>query len=106
MENGSGDIEPVLGLSRYVTRGEPINASGLGTGFIVDETGFILRNRHGVANWHTSYTFPQQALNGRMIRSVDGERGVGETVLTPPRSGVPANSDSLVMRPLAGTVLE
>src|SRR5690625_786431 len=106
MENGSGDIEPVLGLSRYVYRGEPNKSRRLGNRINVDETGFILTNRHVVANWHTSYSFPPQAQNGRMIRNVNGEWVLAETVPTPPQNWVPANSEMLGRRPLSGKVLE
>lgn len=107
MENASGEIEPVLGLGRNVQVGAPIAmGGGGGTGFVVDNTGFILTNRHIVAAWQTSYTFPQDAYNGRMIRFQNGEWVLAEEVATPPINWVPYNSEMLGRRPLSGKVLE
>ncbi len=106
-ENQMGEVEPVLGLSRDVATGSPIAMSGAtGTGFVVDDTGFILTNRHVVANWHTSYTFPQDAYNGKMIRYINNEWVLAEDVQYPPSNWVPANSEMLGRRPVSGKVLE
>jgi|GEM_PF-3116105 len=49
----SGDkIEPFLDLGS----GNPVGGGSIGSGFVAQESGFILTNRHVAAGWHTSYT--------------------------------------------------
>ncbi|MDP1550073.1 MAG: trypsin-like peptidase domain-containing protein [Nitrosomonas sp.] len=45
-------IEPFLDLESDT----PIGGSSIGSGFVVQENGFILTNRHVATGWHTSYT--------------------------------------------------
>ncbi len=52
IENGA--IKPVLNFDV----GIPIGGSGSGSGFVVQDKGFILTNRHVVAGWETRYSLP------------------------------------------------
>lgn len=46
----NGVVEPELAVD-----GVPIGGAGSGSGFVVNENGFILTNRHVAASWQTSY---------------------------------------------------
>lgn len=48
----NGVVEPEL----TVDDGLPIGGAGSGTGFVVNEKGFILTNRHVAANWETAHS--------------------------------------------------
>jgi S1-C subfamily serine protease len=52
-----GTIEPYLVLDGNGGVNRPIGGEGTGTGFVVDERGFIMTNRHVAASWMSSYTF-------------------------------------------------
>lgn len=75
-QNEQGAIVPYL-----VTKGDYLKAfsnwdgieldliasAGSGSGFVVDERGFIATNRHVASNWFTSFHFQQYAFPGVMI---------------------------------------
>lgn len=75
-QNDQGGIVPYL-----VTKGDYLKAfsnwngieldliasAGSGSGFVVDERGFVATNRHVASNWLTSYHFQQYAFPGVMI---------------------------------------
>lgn len=72
IKNNVGDIEPLLSTKSAAPAGSnliPIGGFGSGTGFVVDERGFIITNRHVAASWLTSYHFPQDAFPGVLIGS-------------------------------------
>ena len=72
-QNSQGAIVPFL-----VTKGDYLKAlgnaqgieldliasGGSGSGFVVDDRGFIATNRHVASNWLTSYHFQQYAFPG------------------------------------------
>ncbi|ANH81417.1 hypothetical protein A8C56_10860 [Niabella ginsenosidivorans] len=49
--------------------GDPIGIAGAsGTGFVVDERGFIATNRHVAANWLSKYNFQSYAFPGVLVK--------------------------------------
>jgi len=75
-QNSQGAIVPLL-----VTKGDYLKAlgnydgieldliasAGSGSGFVVDERGFIATNRHVASNWLTSFQFQQYAFPGVLV---------------------------------------
>jgi len=78
IQNEQGSIVPLL-----VTKGDYLKAlgnaqgieldliasAGSGSGFVVDERGFIATNRHVASNWLTSFQFQQYAFPGVLVES-------------------------------------
>lgn len=72
VRNNLGDIEPFLSTKSGAPANAqliPIGGFGSGSGFVVDERGFIITNRHVAAAWLTAYQFPQDAFPGVLIES-------------------------------------
>lgn len=82
--NNSGAAEPWLSTQSAAPQGadlRPIGGFGTGTGFVVDERGFIMTNRHVATPWLTSYQFPPDAFPGLLVgMNEKGELAVNENV--------------------------
>ncbi len=101
-----GIIEPYLGLKKDVQYGAPIAVAGAtGSGFVVDEEGFILTNRHVASNWNAYYTFPREAQKGYLYQVVNGEWKITGWTNAPTR-WVPAESKFFGQKPMSGKILE
>ena len=106
IEVESGIVEPYLGLKKDVEYGAAIAMSGAtASGFIVDEKGFILTNRHVAAAWQSYYTFPESAATGLLYRYVGGEWKIVGTV-DAPTNWVPSESKFFGQKPLSGKIIE
>lgn len=78
IRNSQGILEPYLATKSQAPQGatlEPIGGFGSGSGFVVDERGFIITNRHVAASWLTSYHFPPYAFPGLLLEP-DGKGGL------------------------------
>jgi len=70
-----GDYLKTLGNFKGIEL-DLIASGGSGSGFVVDERGFIATNRHVASNWLTSYHFQNYAFPGVMIGQMkDGSIG-------------------------------
>lgn len=70
VKNNVGATEPLLSTKAAAPAGAdlvPIGGFGSGSGFVVDERGFIITNRHVATGWLTSYQFPEDAFPGVLI---------------------------------------
>lgn len=70
VRNNTGTVEPYLATKGAAPAGAnlvPIGGFGSGTGFVVDERGFIITNRHVAAAWLTAYQFPPDAFPGILM---------------------------------------
>ncbi|MEJ0104702.1 MAG: trypsin-like peptidase domain-containing protein [Bacteroidota bacterium] len=70
VKNSQGVTEPFLSTKSGAPQGAkliPIGGFGSGSGFVVDDRGFIITNRHVAASWLTSYSFRPDAFPGLMI---------------------------------------
>lgn len=68
--NEQGKIVPFLTTKSDAPQGallDLIASSGSGSGFVVDERGFIATNRHVAANWLTSFHFQDYAFPGYLL---------------------------------------
>lgn len=70
-QNSTGAIEPFLctkGSEPAGARIDPIGAYGSGSGFVVDDRGYIATNRHVAAPWLTSYHFADTDFPGLLVQ--------------------------------------
>ena len=68
--NEQGKVVPYLTTKMDAPRGtilDLIASSGSGSGFVVDERGFIATNRHVASNWLTSFHFQDYAFPGLLL---------------------------------------
>lgn len=74
-------IVPLLSVRANIPNGaigDLIGSAGTGSGFVVDERGFIGTNRHVAANWFTSFHFQDYAFPGILAQ----KNAQGQLVLT------------------------
>lgn len=105
IQNSSGQLEPLLGLKKNTPVGAPIVQAGMsGSGFVVDEKGFIMTNKHIAAPWNSTYHFPEEAQYGMLIENVGGE-WLLTTEVQAPSQWIPANTELFGNEPISGKTL-
>jgi S1-C subfamily serine protease/pSer/pThr/pTyr-binding forkhead associated (FHA) protein len=109
VQNENGNIEPLLKLKRDAVEGIPVGITGAtGSGFVVSEDGYILTNRHVAAGWNTSWSFPNSAFPGLLVKIKDGKEVIDyESRVNSENLGtwVPANATMIAGKAVApGTI--
>lgn len=77
-QNQQGQIEPLLVTKGDYLKGfgntqgielDIIASSGMGSGFVIDERGFIATNRHVATSWLTRFQFQEYAFPGVLMET-------------------------------------
>lgn len=63
-----GDYNKALGNAQGIEL-DLIASAGSGSGFVVDDRGFIATNRHVASNWNTTFTFQDYAFPGVLVET-------------------------------------
>lgn len=105
IEMEQGVIEPLLGLRKNVDEGAPIAMSQLsGTGFVVDEDGYLLTNKHIAEPWKYPYSFPPEAAEGLLYQLVNNEWKITGSVKAPSR-WIPSETKFFGREPVSGQII-
>ena len=105
IEMERGLVEPLLGLRKNVPLGAPIAMSQLsGSGFVVDEDGYILTNKHIAEPWKYPYSFPPDAQEGLLYQMVGGQWKITGSIRAPQR-WIPSESKFFGREPISGKIL-
>ena len=98
-----GSIEPVLGLAKDVPNGKPIVGAGSGTGFVIDERGHIMTNKHVSSSWKNSpYNFPDRE---GLLMKIEKGQWVIAGIINSPTNWIPSRTKMFEREPIMGQAL-
>ncbi len=98
-----GSIEPFLNVRNKISDGEPIAGFGTGTGFVIDERGNIMTNKHVSSPWAViPYQFQDEV---GLLVAIENGKIVKKGLIKPPTNWVPVNTGLFGGKPASGKVV-